>query len=401
MKKKKNKGFTLVELLAVIVILAIIMIIAIPAVLDTMTSARRKTFGEYVTKVYDVAQKKYLSDELLNGGSSYIRYDITKDLGLDNTGDYKGYVVITKTNNNTEVYIGLSDNEYHTVTQLTDDISSRVNYINYTLGGEPVFEGNPTKFNGTNLFTTGEIDNFGLPENNNTGELTPINKTVTKEEQFESELKKFKNDGLQRFLSDLDKKNAGQDVVEITVSELKDNNSNQDIGSITMGFYPIDTIYSGTKNNGWIVFYFIETNVSGVQYLNNAMIAYSNGDFRTTSRTYRMNQSKTEKIDETVPYISLITTSTEKTNTIPFVISKTTNLTPYDTVEAQLELQTNIDPNKTYTRNEMISIYNDQYSRMMAGMNKYVDINYNDGLDKVNDYIFSQYLLKGKIDLFL
>ena len=37
---KNKKGFTLVELLAVIVILAIIMIIAIPAVLQTMESAR-------------------------------------------------------------------------------------------------------------------------------------------------------------------------------------------------------------------------------------------------------------------------------------------------------------------------------------------------------------------------
>ena len=49
--KKTNKGFTLVELLAVIVILAIIMIIAIPAVLETMQSARKKTFKEYAMKV--------------------------------------------------------------------------------------------------------------------------------------------------------------------------------------------------------------------------------------------------------------------------------------------------------------------------------------------------------------
>ena len=74
-KKKKNikkiiKGFTLVELLAVIVILAIIMIIYIPAVLNTMTSARKKTFGEYVTKVYDAAQKKYMSDEM-SGNSKH------------------------------------------------------------------------------------------------------------------------------------------------------------------------------------------------------------------------------------------------------------------------------------------------------------------------------------------
>ena len=66
--KKTNKGFTLVELLAVIVILAIIMIIAIPAVLQTMKSARQKTFREYVTKVYTAAQNSYLSESTLGSG---------------------------------------------------------------------------------------------------------------------------------------------------------------------------------------------------------------------------------------------------------------------------------------------------------------------------------------------
>ena len=57
---KDRKGFTLVELLAVIVILAIIMIIAIPSVLNTLEIARKKTFIEYVTKVYETGLNKYL-----------------------------------------------------------------------------------------------------------------------------------------------------------------------------------------------------------------------------------------------------------------------------------------------------------------------------------------------------
>ena len=47
MIRDKKKGFTLVELLAVIVILGIIMIIAVPNVLSTLTAAKQKTFNEY------------------------------------------------------------------------------------------------------------------------------------------------------------------------------------------------------------------------------------------------------------------------------------------------------------------------------------------------------------------
>ena len=161
---RKKNGFTLVELLAVIVILAIIMIISIPAVLNTMQIAREKTFGEYVTKVYDVAEKKYLEQELTDGVEEYVRYDITKDIGLNNTGNYKGYVVFVRGTDKTDVYIGISDKDYHTVTQWGANESDRVNYINYTLGGEPKFTSDPEVFDGKkNYFMRGETSDFGLP----------------------------------------------------------------------------------------------------------------------------------------------------------------------------------------------------------------------------------------------
>ena len=126
--KNTRKGFTLVELLAVIVILAIIMIIAIPSVLGTMTTARQKSFCEYVTKVYMAAQSKYMSAQTLgsdkmgnsytttiSGSTAYV-YDITKDLGLENVGDYKGYVAVVKPNATDRLkpvfYVAIHDSNY-------------------------------------------------------------------------------------------------------------------------------------------------------------------------------------------------------------------------------------------------------------------------------------------------
>lgn len=106
-------GFTLVELLAVIVILAIIMLIVIPNVLDTLTRARRKAFLEYVTKVYTNTEKQLLSDQL-NGlpSEACILYDI-RNIGLPSNGDYKGYTVVVKDkNNNFRFFMTLYDKEY-------------------------------------------------------------------------------------------------------------------------------------------------------------------------------------------------------------------------------------------------------------------------------------------------
>ena len=104
------------------------MIIAIPSVLGTMTTARQKSFCEYVTKVYMAAQNKYMAAQTLGSsdlGNSYTTtigsetayvYDITKDLGLENVGDYKGYVAVLKPNAGSrpkpEFHVALHDSNY-------------------------------------------------------------------------------------------------------------------------------------------------------------------------------------------------------------------------------------------------------------------------------------------------
>ena len=59
MKKLNKKGFTLVELLAVIVILAVIMVITIPTVLGSMGNAKTSAFNSAVATIEEYLEKNY------------------------------------------------------------------------------------------------------------------------------------------------------------------------------------------------------------------------------------------------------------------------------------------------------------------------------------------------------
>ena len=69
----KNKGFTLVELLAVIAIMAIILIIAIPNVMESLNEGKRKTFGNEVTTIQNSAKTQFNLDK----GRGTVKYTIS------------------------------------------------------------------------------------------------------------------------------------------------------------------------------------------------------------------------------------------------------------------------------------------------------------------------------------
>ena len=66
MKNKKRKAFTLVELLAVIVILAVILVIAIPQIITVIKSARLSSIKDSAMLIAEQAEKDYLSQQVLN-----------------------------------------------------------------------------------------------------------------------------------------------------------------------------------------------------------------------------------------------------------------------------------------------------------------------------------------------
>ena len=73
---KKNKGFTLVELLAVIAILAILVIIALPNVMGMFNTAKKNSFTTEIKEIYKQAQQQWISDSMLSTGDiSYWRFN--------------------------------------------------------------------------------------------------------------------------------------------------------------------------------------------------------------------------------------------------------------------------------------------------------------------------------------
>ena len=61
----KKNGFTLVELLAVIVILAIILVIAVPQIMSTIDNARLGAFRSTAKLLVSQAEKQYLVEQTL------------------------------------------------------------------------------------------------------------------------------------------------------------------------------------------------------------------------------------------------------------------------------------------------------------------------------------------------
>lgn len=79
--KRNEKGLTLIELLAVLVIIGIIAAIAIPAIGNTINSAKTKADQATMDMVQDAAQR-YFMDRVVNGNTdSNFTYDDATEIG--------------------------------------------------------------------------------------------------------------------------------------------------------------------------------------------------------------------------------------------------------------------------------------------------------------------------------
>ena len=85
MRKTKFRGFTLVELLAVIVILAIILVIAVPQIMKTIDSARLGAFRSTAKLILTQAEKQHLVDQTLKVDEGSIGTTTYEGTGNGNT----------------------------------------------------------------------------------------------------------------------------------------------------------------------------------------------------------------------------------------------------------------------------------------------------------------------------
>ena len=98
---KKKRGFTLVELLAVIVILAVILIIAMPKISDVIKNSKESSLETTAKLIASQAEKKYTENQVLDGSSTIKCSDVVK---INNT-DYESCNITFDSKGNAKVSI--------------------------------------------------------------------------------------------------------------------------------------------------------------------------------------------------------------------------------------------------------------------------------------------------------
>ena len=118
----KKKGFTLVELLAVIAILAILVIIALPNVIKLYNNAKKSAFLTEAKTVYKEAANKYITESMKGNKVSYINSNSKNSLELSSAKDISYCINLDESGKVTSLIV--SNNNYLVEYDGTTDITN-------------------------------------------------------------------------------------------------------------------------------------------------------------------------------------------------------------------------------------------------------------------------------------
>ena len=132
---KKKRGFTLVELLAVIVILAVILIIAMPKISDVIKNSKESSLETTAKLIASQAEKKYTENQVLDNSSTIKCSDVAKISDADYescniTFDSKGNAKVTIVGKGKFEGMAVCNANKSSAT-VSSDCSTNANYFSY------------------------------------------------------------------------------------------------------------------------------------------------------------------------------------------------------------------------------------------------------------------------------
>ena len=135
---KTKKGFTLVELLAVIVILAVILIIAMPKISDVIKNSKEASLETTAKLIASQAEKKYTENQVLDNSSTIKCSDVAKisdadyescNITFDDKGNAKVSIVGKGKFEGLQVVDGTKDSAKASVKE--DVVETAAKYFSY------------------------------------------------------------------------------------------------------------------------------------------------------------------------------------------------------------------------------------------------------------------------------
>lgn len=88
---KNKRGFTLVELLVVIVVLGLLILLAMPSVLDAMESSSKNIFASQLLAFSKDVKTTFEQSKSFNGAATPTCYNVN---GLKEGTQYAGYIIV-------------------------------------------------------------------------------------------------------------------------------------------------------------------------------------------------------------------------------------------------------------------------------------------------------------------